>query len=273
MRQITRAGLGAVLAAMLVGPAPAHAQVIKGRLIDDETDRGIAGGTMSLMLGERVVDRILSDSTGAFLLQAPTAGTYGVAVQSVGYRQTRSSLLDLELGDTLTVEYRLLPEAILLEPMLVTATSRSGQAQFRRRMNEGIGQFVTRPTMDSLDLSHPGQVFGHVEGFNLSWGWGTFESGAQGMIPRVRSYMGRGCVRFVLDGVLAGPRFFSDRGKNPWSLYPLDGLTEGEIMGMEFYRFIGEVPEELKRLATEALNRAGTDGMCGLVMIWTRARW
>lgn len=273
MRRSGRAALGAALVAVLVGPAAADAQVIRGRLIDDETSRGIDNGTMSLMLGERVIDRILSDSTGAFLLEAPEAGMYGVTAQRVGYRETRSALMDLGVGDTLTVEYRLLPDAILLEPMLVTATSRSGQAQFRRRMNEGVGQFVTRPTMDSLDVWHPAQLFRHVEGFNLRWGWGTFSTGSQGMIPRVRSYLGQGCVAYMLDGFAAGPRLIADRGKNPWSLYPLDGLVEDQIMGVEFYRYIGEVPEDLRHVAQEAMSRIGIDRLCGLVMIWTRSRW
>ena len=63
-----------VLLWLLAAPGLAQAQVIRGRLIDDETDRGIDGGIMSLMLGERVVDRILSDSTGAFALFAPAVG-------------------------------------------------------------------------------------------------------------------------------------------------------------------------------------------------------
>jgi hypothetical protein len=254
-------------------PGFAHAQVIQGRLLDDETNAAIDGGVMSLMLGERVVDRILSDSTGAFSLQGPAPGIYTVAVQRISYRQARSSLIRLELGDTLTVEYRLLPDAILLEPMLVTATSRTGRAQFNRRMSQGEGQFVTRATLDSLQLWHPAQAFRHVDGFNLRWGWGTSDSGAAGMIPRIRSYMGHGCVGFVVDGVVAGPRFITDRGRNPWSLYPLDTLTEAEIMGMEFYRYIGEVPEELQHAASDAMSGLGTDAMCGLVVIWTKAGW
>jgi len=273
MKHTRGTALAAVLAVMLLGPAAANAQVFQGRLIDDETNRGIDNGTMSLMLGERLIDRIFSDSTGVFLLEAPEAGMYGVTAQRVGYRETRSALWYLSLGDTLTVEYRLLPDAILLEPMLVTATNRSGQAQFRRRMNEGVGQFVTRPTMDSLDLSHPGEVFQHVEGFNLTWGWGRLESGSRAMIPRIRSGRGQGCIRYMLDGITAGPRFDSDRGRNPWSLYPLDGLTAGEIMGMEFYRSSGEVPEDLRHLAQDAMSGLYRNRRCGLVMIWTRARW
>jgi hypothetical protein len=273
MRHIGRAALGATIAAMVVGPAAASAQVIRGLLIDDGTNRGIEGGRMSLMLGERVVDRMLSDSTGAFLLTAPEDGMYGVAVERIGYRATRSTLLNLEVGDTLTVEYRILPEAMLLEPMLVTATSRAGKSQFLRRMEAGAGQFLTRPTLDSLDLWHPGQVFRHVEGFYLFWRWGTFESGSQGMIPGIRSSRGQGCVGYLLDGMAAGPRFIADRGKNPWSLYPLDTLTPEEIMGMEFYRYVGEVPEELRNAAEQAQRGMGTGGMCGLVVIWTRARW
>ena len=241
--------------------------------MDDERDRSIAGGIMSLMLGERVVDRILSDSTGAFTLLAPAVGVYSVTAQRIGYRETRSALMDLQLGDTLTVEFRILPEAILLEPMLVLATSRAGQAQFNRRMQAGVGQFVTRPVLDSLDLWHIGQVFRHVEDFNLFWDWGRTESGASGMIPRVRSYRGHGCLGYVLDGVAARPRHISDRGRNPWTLYPLDTVLESEIMGIEFYRYIGEVPEELRRLAYDAMSGMGTDGMCGLVVMWTQARW
>jgi len=269
-----------VLLWLLAAPGLAQGQVIRGRLIDDETDRGIDGGIMSLMLGERVVDRILSDSTGAFALFAPAVGVYSVTVQRIGYREARSALLELELGDTLTVEYRVLPEAILLEPMLVVAISRAGRGQFMNRMAAGIGQFVTRDMLDSLDLWHVGMIFREVEGFNLSWDFGIVASSrstgtaptgnASGMIPRIRSYLGRGCVAYMVDGVRGGARFRSEAGTNPWALYPLDTLQEDDIMGMEFYRYIGEVPEELRYLASGTWY---TGSMCGLVMIWTRARW
>lgn len=271
MAQARRFLLPVVLLALAAGPAAA--QVVRGSLLDDDTGQPIDGGIMTLMLGDRPVDRILSDSTGHFSLHAPAVGVYSVTAQRIGYQETRSALLSLEFGDTLTVEYRLRTEAILLEPLLVVATSRAGQAQFNRRMAAGVGQFVTRATLDSLDLWHPALAFRHVEDFFLGWGWGAFESGQVGMIPRPRSFRGSGCLGYVVDGVVAGPRFRSDRGKDPWSLYPLDGLTEGEIMGMEFYRYAGEVPEELRHLASDAMNDMGTDQMCGLVVIWTRARW
>lgn len=227
---------------------------------------------MSLMLGDRVVARTLSDSSGGFWLQAPAPGTYSVAAQRVGYRDTRSSPIDLALGDTLTVEFRVLPQAILLEPMLVTATSRSGQAQFNLRMARGEGQFLTRDRLDALELWHPAQAFREVEGFHLRWGWGQLESGAMGVTPQVRSRRGSGCVGYLVDGVVAGSRFRSERGRNPWTMYPLDMLSEGEIMGIEFYRYVGEVPEELRHAARDALSAQGAD-LCGLVVIWTRAAW
>ena len=74
----------------------------------------------------------------------------------------------------------------------------------------------------------------------------------------------------MVDGVRGGARFRSEAGTNPWALYPLDGLQEGDIMGMEFYRYIGEVPKELRYLAS---GMRDNQSMCGLVMIWTRARW
>ncbi|MGD2124171.1 MAG: hypothetical protein PVJ76_20650, partial [Gemmatimonadota bacterium] len=131
--------------------------------------------------------------------------------------------------------------------------------QFRERMeNWGKGIYMTPEMVDSINPRHPADVFRGQEKTWLSWYWG-----GRMAVPRVKTYLGRGCVSYLLDGRSVDPGFWG----NLWEDSPLGWITGKDVVAVEYYRYIGEVPPELRRFADD-------DGhMCGLVVFWTALGW
>jgi SHS2 domain-containing protein len=146
--------LGAVVFSTTV---PLDAQSIRGRLLDTETDAAIAGGTVILLSEDSVpLPSVLSDEAGSFVRQAPDAGGYRLYAQRLGYRSAASPVIEMEARDTLTVEYRLSTEAVLLRPVTVVAyTGRPDGVLggFYERMERGaFGTFISR---EQIEQRHP----------------------------------------------------------------------------------------------------------------------
>jgi hypothetical protein len=92
---------------------------------------------------------------------SPGPGTYRLQAERIGYRTAESSELYLMLGDSIGVEFRLSTQAVLLEPITVTASARPwwerGDTRLMRQFfqrydaysRNGYGEFMTR---DSLAL-------------------------------------------------------------------------------------------------------------------------
>jgi hypothetical protein len=111
--------------AYLVSAPAIHAQIVSGRLLDDETDAPISGAELFLLDGDdRVAGRIMSGDDGTFLLLAGKNGWYKLQARRLGYATTTSAPLDLVQFDSLDVEFRIAPEAIPLAPITVIGQQR-----------------------------------------------------------------------------------------------------------------------------------------------------
>jgi hypothetical protein len=220
---------------------------------------GIEGATLTVLLHSSPISRVLTDTAGWFSLTLPDSGTYQLEAQRLGYATTRSQPLFVNRYDTLTVEFRVQAEAVALAPLVVTGRSPTGWSQFYGRMSDwGRGIFMTPEMVDSINPRHPADVFRGQEETMLTWRWGL-----RSAIPSVRTFLGRGCVAYMLDRKLMEPRFWG----SIWEDSPLGWVTGKEVVAVEYYRYIGEVPPELRQLADV------DDHMCGLVVFWTAAGW
>jgi hypothetical protein len=90
-------------------------QVLVGVVIDDATGEGV-GGTAVELLGSagNVNNTVLTDSAGAFLVEAEVTGRYTIRTRRLGYAEYTSDAIDLVRGDTVSVELRMGVEAIPL---------------------------------------------------------------------------------------------------------------------------------------------------------------
>jgi hypothetical protein len=247
-RRVTRAVL--FTGTFLVGVAwPLAAQTIRGRVLEEFTDRPIGGAAVSLLTeqGARVAQGATSASDGGFTLPAPSPSTYRLWAEKPGYRLLVSPALQLRQGDVLDVTLRLLPDTIVLRPVVVTASNRRPAGRFGGfydRMGRHVaGTFITR---DQIERRHPIQVsdllrtIPGLEVLPSPRGFGFDVRTVDGCRPQV-----------FLDGV-------------PYAL--LGGETIDDVVsptqleGIEVYRHAAEVPAEFLT--------AGSS--CGAIVLWTR---
>jgi hypothetical protein len=83
-------------------------------------------------------------------------------------------------------------------------------------------------------------------------------------VPHVRTFLGWGCLTFLLDGRPVDAGFWGSL----WEDSPLGWITGKDVVAVEYYRYIGEVPPDLRRFADD-----DSDRQCGLVVFWTALGW
>ena len=95
-----------MLLGLLGGAVPAGAQTVRGTLVEEGTELPIAGAFVILedSAGQALAST-LTGSAGTWLLRAPTAGTYRLRADRIGYASSLSDALVLEEGQS--VSYRL----------------------------------------------------------------------------------------------------------------------------------------------------------------------
>ena len=131
-------GLSAFL--LLAGSIPinAHAQEVRGRLLDPDGETGVGSAMMVLVdRNGKEVDRTLTRGTGLFLLRAPAPGSYRLRAERIGYATTRSDYLDLAADETITHNLVAAVDVITLEGI-----EASGERRCTIRPAEGLA--VTR---------------------------------------------------------------------------------------------------------------------------------
>ena len=232
-------------------------QLVYGRLLDDESGDPIPDGTVRLLTeAGGVAAAAMSDEEGLFFLASPSAGTYRLQAERLGYHTSTGPDLHLMLGDTLGVDFYLSVDAILLNPLVVRATSRpfgdrydlTGMEDFLRRYSRfaraGIGEFLTRDSIAKYEDRFPttGQLLAMK---TMAVVYADYQSG--------RVSLGRGCdgPTYYLDGFPLPPQ------------YPLWALTPDMLEGVEVYER-GYIPAELNRTGY------GTGFPCGVVSYWSR---
>jgi Carboxypeptidase regulatory-like domain len=259
-------------------PTVANGQAVRGVVLDDRNGEALFGASVSLLFRGGTALTVEADPNGRFFLDVPSAGEFRLEVSNLGYETARSQPLLIEAGDTLSIEFRVLPEAVLLRPLVVTARSNAGRNLFVRRQEEwGRGVFLSPADVTAIQPRYPADVFRYVDAVQLLWGWGRYASGSSGPLPRIRSFLGRGCFTYMVDGVPLASTSWDP--SNPWAGYQLSGLRGEDVVALEVYRYPGEVPPELRTHAdrVRATSIRGftrvEDNMCGLAVIWTRAGW
>jgi hypothetical protein len=226
-------------------------QLLHGRLLDDRTREPIAGGTIELMTDNgRKLKTVTTDAYGLFRLVTPRPGSYVVRAARMGYRTADSPVLKTILGDTIRFNFNLLTDAVLLAPIVVTASARdimNGRkdqtmlAEFYGRMarfeKSGFGQFMTRDSLANYE-----------EYYDTKWLL-THKFFIEGGAHRRGSSCG-------------GDRFYLNGGQ----FHPMDGppLTDlfspGSLEAIEVYR-APRIPAEFMSFGMPP---------CTVVALWTR---
>lgn len=246
----------AVLALFL--PAPASAQVrLLGTVIDHETEAPLSGVEVTILDSDGdAIGRRFTDSIGQFQIEFPETSRFSIQARTIGYHDTQTPELWMEGKDSLEVEVRLHPDAIVLAPLEVTAWSRSAKPSpvledFRRRVETGFGDYITRADIENLDPVYVTDLIGRLPGVNLI----SSGSGRHRNISMSRSLntASRLCpVQVYVDGMLL------NTGGEMVSLD--DAVTPNSVEGIEVYRGLASMPAQF----------VNPYSRCGVVAVWTR---
>ncbi len=247
-------GFGPVIAAALLAivalSSPLSAQSISGRLLDMHTDEPIDLGLV-IMISETgdSITSALSSTTGLFEVQAAEAGNYLLLAAALGYRETRVGLFELGEGGEMSVEFRLWPEPLEIDGVMVQSLvqePRLVRNGFYRRMQRGVGSFLSpadiaeRTELQTIDLLQG------LPGVRMTL------NPLEGARVQLRGSRGYCVPDLMVDGVRATWEGTSAR---------LDDLVPKEmIYAVEVHRGVSGMPIEF-----------GSFNSCGLVVIWTVA--
>lgn len=232
-------------------PGVSYAQGIAGVVAIGGSDSVLADARVILLASERegVVDSTRSGRDGAFLVSAPSAGRYVLAVSLIGYRPQFASVT-LEVGKTVNLRIQLSRLAYALDTVLVTGLAAE---------TEGQREFLSRR---------------HLK-WSYSYDWTQFKDMHVHTVPDLvgRGLIGGrfpgGCYYVYLDGLLSGNSRARTTTLGQSSIETNTRFGFGEnipldwVYGVEMYRTYYDIP--IRYRSTTA------DRRCGALLIWTHA--
>jgi hypothetical protein len=271
---------------LLAAYSPASGQVLRGRLLDLDTNEPIPRGVLTLIRddGERV-RVVTTDHDGRYRLTAPGAGSYLVEAKRLGYRTWLDGPIELAVGDEWETEYHLKAVPVRLDPLEVTAEAELREAflqhvGFYERQKADFGHFVTREDIERRAPARMTDLLNAVPGVRL--------------IPSA-SGLSRASIAFrgsrLSQGGVCHPRVFVDdlvviRGDARPRGIDVQGFREtatevagdatdrpeialddvvqpDDVEAIEVYRRGLEVPVRFGGTSTQT--------QCGVIVIWTRS--
>ncbi len=258
-----RLSRAATLLAFLAVLSPGvRAQTIQGTVKDQATGRPIVAAAVELLTDKgKTLDKVLTDSTGAFVIEPDEAGAYGLKASGLGYRTATTAGVAVHYGELVEVTLELAVDAVPLEPLTVTARSFPPNqylqnAGFYERRRAGVGVFLTREDILRRRPEEFSDLMRTVTGMEVV---PAGVSGRTGYSMTMRA--NRRCQpALVLDGT---PTLVGGQPPLRGRDLPLDFvLSPRDIEGLELYKGSAGVPPEYN------INNAS----CGVLLIWTRHR-
>lgn len=246
----------AVLAILLCGGAALSAQQpdaephpglgagethVQGVVTDRATGLAMPGVSVVMQaLGGPASAMRLTDSDGNFHFAAVQSGAYELEFRHIGYQDVDVAL---ETGDGsyTDVQLEMVPQAVELEPVVVTSARRDRLARigFYDRRRSASGAFLTREEIQSRPVAKTSQLFRGIAGFSVVPTTGGFD----------QLVLGRGnCTpSLYIDGVLIQTASGSQ----------IDQLLQPDhLEGLEVYS------------ASQSPGRF-LAGRCGTIVAWT----
>jgi hypothetical protein len=109
---------------VLILPISGEAQLVRGQLLNGETNLPLEGALLVLQGPGGDVETVLSNASGRFLLRAPTPGTYTVRADRIGHASTLSDPISLAQGETVDLRMVAQVRAIELATLEVSGEAR-----------------------------------------------------------------------------------------------------------------------------------------------------
>ncbi len=240
-------------------------QGIQGRIVDPVTGNPVPNAEVTIRWTQGAFTKTeFTNDRGLFRILTPWVGTFTLEAEALGYDQVDSDSLRVEPGNLTVVNVEMPPEPIDLDPLVVVAEPRSFHLEvsgFYERADQGFGHFITPDDMAVRQPIGFGDLLRGIPGLSIfGTPFGTqvlFNKPSATRSGEVEPF----CQpRIYLDGVLISqPSPFND--SKFMGAYPDQVANVGDIAGMEVHtRFTG-IP----------LAYGGTQGSCGVILIWTKS--
>jgi len=214
--------------------------MVEGRVVDGTSGEPVIMATLTLRSADGTVAvRGESDAEGAFTLVARARGGYTLEAEGLGYASPEPLFLDLG-QEAITVEVRLFPSPLTLEPITVTGRRRDVRhdasfegALLRAELLPPVGprRVVLRDGPEFVGAGRMSQV--------LQW------------FPPAR-----GCRILFWDGELL------QGNVSHW----LNETSTDWVEAVEFYRSWSDAPRDLKGWPANVVDPAG----CSVIALWSR---
>lgn len=225
-------------------PATAAPDTVRvaGEVVDVESARGVAGARVYLvpLAGEADIAPVDSDGVGRFAFFPVESGRYLLRIEHLGYRTLADTIQVATDGET-RVRASMAPEAVDLEPMVVTVVRRTPafMRDFERRRATGQGYFIDRGEIEERRPHVTSDLFRTVP-----------------------------AVRVVGRSAVAGP-VLTMRGRCRPQLY-IDGIAAGQQVSVDHMLRPGDI-EAVEVYSTATAPPRYSRGRCGVILVWTRA--
>lgn len=253
----------AVLCAMLATTS-ASAQTIQGTIRDQTSHQPVPGATVTILdARDSALKAAVASKTGQFNITIAGGGVIAINVRSIGYTELTTTAARVGVGDTVTLELQLAPTAVTLDTVRAKATNDSGgffkvtpgHTVFERHAALGKGIFISGAQLEKSGMSLT-EYLGHEPGVRLA-----------GMAPKDVPVIPGSNGQFLVSDLKSQCLYARI---DHWSVLSLliqhhaaniDQIAEvKDVMGVEFYHNISEVPAEWRADAalTEVWSRAYT---------------
>lgn len=267
---------GLVIAAV-VQPTSMAGQEVSGLLLESETRQPIVWATVALLdTTFNAVAHTLSSPTGAFVLEAPEAGSFYVLAEALGYEPKADGILELGEGGSVSIEFYLKPKPLEMDSLLVAMkrvrTFRYlTEVGYYERQKMGLGTFISPEEIQRRRPFTTADLLRNVPDLYLE----------QGGNAGTRVYLIRGGSRCNPAVLVDGSRTFNDmhteRGgpltdrQTAGSSSAFKGDREDHGVVLERMVDIEDISavEVHTRATSLPLQYGGTQETCGLLMVWT----
>lgn len=247
---------------LLLSVEYAGAQVYTGRVLDEYSLEPVPYVVVSLQ--NEMNEHVRHTSTGedgSFLLVAPEVGNYFLHVKRIGYSENSAGPYMVAVGDTLSVQFRVLETTETLDEVTVEGTPYEEtlienyleSKNFYTRKNQGIGQFMTKKEIEERKAIETSALFTGIHGIK------RFYSPMAGG-PLLLNERTDCAPNIIINGISVArstPLTLSGSGG---SFIAIDNYVNiDKLVGMEVYTSLVGQPTEF-----------GQKSHCGAVVFWTR---
>jgi hypothetical protein len=241
-------------------------QGIQGRIVDPVTGTPVPGAEVTITWTQGDYTKTeTTNSLGRFRILSPWLGTFALQATALGYKSVRSDSLRIEPGSLTVVELDMPPEPIDLDPLVVVAEPRVFQLDvngFYDRAEQGFGHFITPEKIETRQPVGMVDILRDVPGLRVE----PTAFGTQVLFRKTTMNAQGGaettCVpRLYVDGmVISQPTIAWGEEGALAGIFPDQLVSLSAIAGIEVHTRATSIP----------LAYGGTQGSCGVILIWTR---